>query len=517
MRKKMKKILLLLALTSFVFQATSCKSKKAQDDSQIVENADVEKIEAEDAALLSKSESTNNVGPVDESLQAALGETSTQAAADPALTTTEPAATETTVAATPEVTATPTLDEASLNNVPAPDTNMAATPAVESATATPDVATTGAITEMPVAESSTVAQTSTETALTETPVAAPIEASAPVKTASMKTSGAGSLKKITETIPYQHGEGWVNTVYIARPKEKLKEISQKIYGADKTKELKKINTFLAARSPRGGDKIYYVSPNRPADSLKTMSFYEDTGMIAETYVAKKGDNLKKISKNLLGYEDAYKEIWSTNPVASKGALDDGETLRYWKSSTTVTSAVAMNTPVQNGAAAQVIESPNQLPSQPINNQAASTPPPSEMAAPPQPQAELPPPPPMPEAQPVAQNSAPQAAAQPQTELPPPPPPPDMGAAQSPDPAIAATPPPPPAPEDVAAAPVPPKKKVVTPNMEEEQSAGGMSSDTMTMLGGAVVLIALLAFALIRRNKKKKEVEMASMSETNVGT
>ena len=520
MRNNMKKILLLIALSSFAFQVTSCKSKKSQDDSQIVENADVEKIEAEDAALLSQNETTNNVGPVDESLQAALGETSTQAASDPALTTTEPAATETSVAAAaPEITETPALDEASLNNVPAPETSVAATPTVDSATATavPDVAATGAITETPITETQVASEVPTETALTETAMA-PVEASAaPVKMASMKASGSGSLKKITETIPYQHGEGWVNTVYIARPKEKLKEISQKIYGADKTKELKKINSFLAARSPRGGDKIYYVSPNRPADSLKTVSFYEDTGMIAETYVAKKGDNLKKISKNLLGYEEAYKEMWSTNPVASKGSLEEGETLRYWKSSSAVTSNVAMNTPVQNGAAAQVIESPNQLPSQPVNTQATNTPPPQEVAPPAQPQAELPPPPPMPDAQPVAQNAAPEAAAQPQAELPPPPPPPDMATAQTPDPAIAATPPPPPAPEDVAAEPVAPKKKVVTPNMEEEQSAGGMSSDTMTMLGGAVVLIALLAFALIRRNKKKKEVEMASMSETNVGT
>ena len=112
-------------------------------------------------------------------------------------------------------------------------------------------------------------------------------------------------------------EKWITT--LSNPEEKLKEISLKIYGADKTKEMKKINSFLAARSPKGGDKIYYVSPNRPTDSIKTLSFYEDTGMIAETYVAKKGDNLKKIAKNLLGYKPTKK-------------FDDGlaETIEYFR-------------------------------------------------------------------------------------------------------------------------------------------------------------------------------------------
>jgi hypothetical protein len=501
MRKIMKKIVILLAVFGFMFQATSCKSKKAQDDTQVVENADVEKIEAEDAAMLSNADPATSVGPVDDSLQAALGETSTQAATDPTLTTTDAAATETASAASPEIAAAPALDETTLNNSPSP----------EVATAPTDTATSTAladskpaeITETPVAESAsapaieTAAPAATETAaITETPAVTASETTV-VKTA--KAPGSGSLKKITETIPYQHGEGWVNTVYIARPKEKLKEISQKIYGMDKTKELKKINSFLAARSPNAGDKIYYVSPNRPADSTKTLSFYEDTGMMAETYIAQKGDNLKKISKNLLGYENAYKEIWSTNPVISKAGLEEGETLRYWKSSSAVAPTMAANTEMPK-AGAQVIESTSQLPSQPIakNEMKTATPPA-------QPQAELPPPPPAPD-----MNAQTPPPPQPQAELPPPPPAPDMNAQ---------TPPPPP--EEVAAAtvapPVAPKKKVVTPNMEEEQASDGMSSDTTMMLGGAVVLCALLAFALIRRNKKKKEVEMAAMSETSVGT
>jgi hypothetical protein len=517
MRKIMKKIVLLLALFGLAFQATSCKSKKAQDDTEIVENADVEKIEAEDSALVTTDNIANDVGPIDETLQAAfLGETSTTAATDPALTTTDVAVTESAPKdAAAEIAAAPTLDEQNLGT-PAP---MDAT---TTAATEPTLESTGGITETPIAESNTdaaMAQGITETpVLSEPPTVTASETSTVTKTASAKPSAGGSLKKISDTVPYQFGEGWVNTVYIARPKEKLKDISQKIYGMDKTKELKKINSFLAARSPKGGDKIYYVSPNRPADSMKTISFYEDTGMIAETYIAKKGDNLKKVSKELLGYSDAYKEVWTTNPVASKTALAEGEALRYWKANTSVapTTTVADNTAsFPTGGGAQVIDSANQLPSQPIAQEMTPPPPPAPTELPP-PATELPPPPPAdmaPPADQLAQNAPPAT-----TDLPPPPPPPADTISVGETDAAAMTPPPPPPPtEDLAAAPVEPKKKMVTPNMEEEASSEGMNSDTTTMLGGVVVLCSLLAFALIRRNKKKKEIEMASMSETNVGT
>jgi hypothetical protein len=117
MRKIMKKIVLMLAIFGLVFQTTSCKSKKTQDDTEIVENADVEKIEAEDSALLNAENSDNNVGPVDESLQAALGETSAtptdSAAIDSAATESSP------TEAPAEVAAAPTLDEQNLGTPPA--------------------------------------------------------------------------------------------------------------------------------------------------------------------------------------------------------------------------------------------------------------------------------------------------------------------------------------------------------------------------------------------------------------
>jgi len=512
-----KQIVIALALMSLALQTTSCKSKSSQDDTQIVENADVEKIDAEDAALADQSNDLN-VGPVDDSLQAALGESPTETVVDPSLTLTDSAMTEpVTTDSNSEITAAPTLDESSIN-APPPEIASSTTsdPLLESSggitempeSSSPDTSnsfadSSSSITETPVGDSSyqqepTASYDSSASTSSETTYERPRKSS--TSSSASSSSSSGALRKIAETTPYQHGDGWVNTVYIARPKESLKEISQKIYGQDKTKELKKLNSYLSARSPRGGDKIYYVSPNRPTDSAKTLSFYEDTGMIAETYVAKSGDNLRKVAKDLLGYDNAYKEMWTTNAVASKGKLDEGETLRYWRSTSTVTSAPsALADNHQSGA--QVIESPNQLPSQPINQMAMN-----------ESHTELPPSPPVPDQAQLAQTPdmnvpamtepPPQAA----MDLPPPPPTPEE---------IAAMTPPPPA-SDMA--PQAPEKKTPTAMDEEPAQDGALSSDTMTMLGGVVVLCALMAFALIRRNKKKKEAEYAAMSEeTHVGT
>ena len=37
-------------------------------------------------------------------------------------------------------------------------------------------------------------------------------------------------------------------------------------------------------------------------TVKTITYYEDMGMVPETYVAKKGESLRKVSKKLLGYD-----------------------------------------------------------------------------------------------------------------------------------------------------------------------------------------------------------------------
>lgn len=539
----MKKLVIIFTALGLMFQVAGCTGKKAQDNTEVVENADVEKIEAEEANFAAAEGEVGDAGPVDESLQAALGEapqvddvaatptnTETTESVDTATANALAPTTETEIAAAPA----PSIDESAFAETPVtPSTEVAAGEQVDSGiTETPvvdpaleptqdvafqtepslDTSASGSVTEMtpPTDTSSSFAETPvTETPSTyssdvanESAVTAEATAQVAAPAAPVTAANAKSLRKIAETTPYQHGDGYVNTVYIARPKEKLKDISQTIYGMDKTKELKSINSFIKNRQPRAGEKIYYVSPNRPMDSTTTLSFYEDTGMMASTYVTQKGDTLPKVAKKLLGYENAWKEIWTTNAVESKGKLAAGETLRYWKPVDQPTTLA------DNSGNSKIIDSTQQLPVQPMPTQevAMNTAPPQELPPPPPPQEEMPLPPPPPADMNAANAPPTDMNAVPPQELPPPPPA-DMNAANTP---------PPPPPQEVAAAPMPPKNKAPH-NMEEELVGDeAMNQDTTMMMGVVVVLVAILGFVLVRRNKKKRDADMASIEQTHVG-
>ncbi|MGZ3689957.1 MAG: hypothetical protein ACXVAX_00550, partial [Pseudobdellovibrio sp.] len=387
----MKKNILLLLLTAGLIAFNSgCTSKESSGDEQPVENADTEKIETIDSGTATETATAATPTETktdakadaatppanDASLEAALNDPTTDSAA-----ATPPPATTDTAAA-------PTVDETSLNNTAAapPVTDAQLAPDATAATPPPADATAAAppadVTETPVA---------TGTGIEPTPVAA----TAP------KTGGA-PMKKLSEFTPYQaKNGGFVNTVYVARPNEKLADISQKIFGSDKSAELKDIteNHYLKSRAPKAGDKIYYVSPNRAEDSTRTISYYEDMGMVPETYVAKKGDNLKKVAKTLLGYDTAWKEVWATNPtITSKSTLKDGDTLRYWKSGGEIMTAAAPTPPPvatgsatitdQAPAATATTAPPPSLPPPPSDAAATMPPPPADTTA-----AAPPPPPP----------------------------------------------------------------------------------------------------------------------------
>ncbi|AZZ35337.1 hypothetical protein CIK05_00475 [Bdellovibrio sp. qaytius] len=513
----MKKLLLVFATLGLMVHYSGCTANKAQDDAEFVENADVDKIEAQEPSLDDgSSQALNGTTPsenlsTDNSLEAALGEQTPAAATtasndnlslDAAPQDPPPA----------DIAAAPTLDESALNappsdvpaevpadslaasNLPADNLNLddpnALAPADDSLSAMNDKPVETP--QDPPATAMVPPAASTE---------APMEANAAPVLADAKPTGAGStsLKKVSEATPYALGDGFVNTIYIARPKETLKQISQTIYGSDKTKELKKINSFLKARAPRAGDKIAYVSPNRPTDSSKTITYFEDTGMVPETYVAAKGDNLRKVSKKLLGYDNAWKEVWSTNAIESKTKLAEGETFKYWKSVASITppAAVAMN------------EMPK-TPEQAVNNIVKNnTPPPAEVAPPPQPAMnDLPPPPPQADLPPaptdaLAANTAPPAPADPALDAAMPPPPPQD--------AFAAAPPPPP-PADVTAAK--PKK---APAAEGEEVAAEGGDDMMTMLGIGVVLFGALAFVLVKRKKAQANRSHDAQAGEGLGT
>lgn len=515
----MKKLLLVLAALGLMAQFSACTANKAQDDAEFVENADVEKIEAEEPSLDDGSaQALDGTAPeqslsTDSSLEAALGEApadttaSTDLSLDQAMQDPPPT----------DIAAAPTLDESSLeappSDVPAdvPADTLAGSDLPPSdlslddpnALAPVDDGLAAAMNEQPTEtpqDPPATAMTPPPAAATEAPVEeTPTQEIADVKPTAVKGSaGTTSLKKVADATPYAFGDGFVNTIYIARPKEKLKDISMTIYGSDKTKELKKINSFLKARAPRAGDKIAYVSPNRPTDSSKTITYYEDTGMIPETYVAQKGDNLRKVAKKLLGYDNAWKEVWSTNAIESKTKLAEGETFKYWKSPSSITPPTM--------AAAE----PPKTPEAAVNNIIANNPtppPPAEMLPPPQPPAmnDLPPPPPQADLPPppptdaMAANTAPPADPALDAAMPPPPPPDDSQFAQ--------TPPPPPPEEQAAKAPAGSEEG-------DEMAAAEGGDDMMTMLGIGVLLFGALAFVLVKR--KKAQANRAHGNDAQMG-
>lgn len=371
----------------------------------------------------------------------------------------------------------------------------------------------------PVVDNST--PVSTDTGITETPIAT--TDSIPSSTETV-TESAPIVEKPKATIsplqkvasaPYMVGKTWVNAVYLARPGDTLKSISKMIYGDEsRVAELKKINTRYKSRSVKPGDKIYYNSPVRPEDSTKIANYYEDSGVPSESYVAQKGDNIRKVSKKLLGYSNAWMEIWSTNPVESKGKLTEGEVLRYWKGSapteTHSTPTLAHNNSTSHSSDAAA----NLPPPPPMPDYSASQPPAM---------ADLPPPPPMPD------QAAAGMAGAPGDGLPPSPPPmPDMNAGGAPPPPVELPPPPapdmaangnamdqlPPPPADHPAPTAP--KMAKESNAEETEVQGQLSTTELGILAAAAALAGALAFIIIRR-KRSQKAAASMMSDSHVGT
>ena len=288
-----------------------------------------------------------------------------------------------------------------------------------------DIAALEAPPAEPVAEAPPLDAPPADTAI---PEPAPVDTFAATEEPAPKPKA--SLKKIRDAAFTASSGRLLNAVYLARPGDTYKSISEKIYGAgnDRSKDLKADNSFV--KKPKPGDKIYYNSPNRPEDATAMRIYYEEKGIAPQSYISQNGDDLKAVSENLLGYKEAWKEIWSTNiALESKGALTEGTELKYWK------------------------------------EDVAPVPVPVAEAPPPPPPMDIPPPPPL-EQPPVATG---------QVEPPPPPPP--------------LEPPPPP---PMAEAPPPPiekpKKKAAADGEEDMTMAmvGGALFVLAGVLGLAIV-------------------------------
>lgn len=438
----MKKLVILFACLGLAFQLSSCTSKDSQPEAEVaadVDSADLEKLEGDGSLEVASDDSLSS----DQLPEDALGETNSAAEA-----TTEKVSGDT--AAAP---AAPAEDiAASAETMPADP--FAETTSSEAAPPAPPLE--------PVAETS-VPATTEDTAMTEPTT----DSSTTIVEPEPPKKVVIPLQKVATT-PWKVGKTLYNAVYFVRPGDSLASISQMLYGSDKTGELKKGNPTYASREVRPGDKVYYNSPQRPEDAARVLTYHEDTGMAPEVYIAKSGDNIRKVAKDLLGYDNAWKEVWASNSVDSKGALEEGTELRYWKGQAVAAAPAAV--PQEAVPAAQE-------PQAPVVQQ--------EMA-----QQEIPPPP-MPE---IPQEQA--------AEMAPPPPMPEIPQEQAP--------PPPP-----MQAMNPPADQM--PTEGEEATPTEMDQDTTMALGVVGLAAAGLAIIVMRRKRRQRDLEMQAMDNTHVGT
>ena len=291
------------------------------------------------------------------------------------------------------------------------------------------------------------------------------------------------VKKVVEVPFYKRGI-LINGVYLARPGDDLASISTKIYGTkDRSDELLKVNSTLV-RGLKTGDKVYYNSPQRPNDSNRLMLYYEDMNAVPQIYISKEGDNIRSISKSLLGDKGSWKEIWATNfHVDSKDQIPAGTELRYWLE-TDMTQVVSSD-PVEMIPEAQFEEE--------------ILPPPPPVAA-----NTLPPPPPFPEAGDVAEStSMPEEPAVTESLNPPPIPETSKMQRQTANNDTLVLPPPVPEAPSGFKKPSPQASSLATvPSKGEIASTTESSDDKIVWIGGGALLLfgMILTFSIIRKRR-----------------
>lgn len=446
------RLLMALAALSMTLQFSACTSGGEQNDVEAVQDVEGmggEEVAQEDEALLSDSLPEDALG-TDTEMMTALDEGTAPAPTDVNLDDSA-IGEETDIASLEENNS--TLDDlSSLDSTPATET----TSSYDNSSA--DLATTDSMASEPAEE--------------------------PAPRANIP------LQKVAST-PWKVSGKWVNGIYFARPGDTLQSISSTLYGEDRTDELAKINPTYQRREPRPGDKVYYASSRRPDDNAQILTWYEENGIAPQIYVTKDGENIRTVAKNLLGFDGAWKEVWSTNSVESKGAVDGGEELRYWPSAPVPTQTLADNSNNMEQGPAGGMQMPPAPEEQPMDQMAnnefnpSAEPPPMDMA-----QNDMLPPPSMDES----------------NDLPPPPQDPMMAMNDSELP-----PPPPPPMEEMAPPPPPPTSSSMTSETQE------MDEDTMMALGTiALAAVGVAALLVVRRRRRQKELEN-QFDSTHVGT
>jgi len=152
-----------------------------------------------------------------------------------------------------------------------------------------------------------------------------------------------SVKKM-QTVPYSKNGVLVNGIYFVRDGDTLSSIGNKIYGNGSAVDFKIVNPHLRPGALKVGQKVYYNSPRRSQDRSRLLTYYEDTRMPAMTYSAAAGENIRKISENLLGHPRSWMEVWASNQqVQSKWDLEAPYRIRYWKGSNAPAPTLARKT------------------------------------------------------------------------------------------------------------------------------------------------------------------------------
>ncbi len=150
-------------------------------------------------------------------------------------------------------------------------------------------------------------------------------------------AGLIPVKKIKTQAYFRNGR-LINSVYIARPGDTVSSISMKIFNMDKSGQIVADNPWLSD-GIKVGEKLYYSSPNRPSDNTAILTYYDDVRIPAQNYYSRAGENIRSVSANLMGFNDAWKEVWAFNPaIQSKGAIPAGLSIRYWGNSAAPVSA-----------------------------------------------------------------------------------------------------------------------------------------------------------------------------------
>lgn len=309
----------------------------------------------------------------------------------------------------------------------------------------------------------------------------------------MAPLGYVPVKKMADA-PFRKNGVLVNAIYIARDGDTAESISQKVLGREDAEAIYSVNTTLR-RGIKVGDKIYYNSPNRPDDSSKLLTFYEDQGLAPEVYVSKPGDNIRVVAKQMLGNDRSWMEFYATNlDVDSKGELPEGTQLRYWASTEVAQSSAPMNSAPP--APADIGGGMDDLPPPPPADTASNDlpPPPPDMGAGAE---DLPPPPPPMD---TASN-----------DIPPPPPAPDMGGGD--------IPPPPPAmgSTDDGIAPPPPPVAAPAAKKPSKKVASADNQDQTMMMGiaGILALAAVLLFIVMKKKRGKQEIDFNTATQTQI--